>query len=82
MSTAEQMLESYPKKLRHIDQAALLACIGARAECAQTCTACADACPSEPSVADLTACIRTDLDCAAACLRCERAGRELFSALD
>ncbi|MEU2005739.1 hypothetical protein ACH47B_38170 [Rhodococcus sp. NPDC019627] len=50
MSTAEQMLESYPKDLRHIDPATLLAC--------------------------------TDLDCATACLRCERAGRELFSALD
>ena len=35
--------------------------------CAQTCTACADACLSEDSVADLRYCIRTDLDCADIC---------------
>ncbi|XAS68157.1 four-helix bundle copper-binding protein [Micrococcaceae bacterium Sec5.7] len=32
-------------------------------QCAQACTACADACLGEDMVADLTACIRTDLDC-------------------
>jgi hypothetical protein len=35
--------------------------------CAQTCTACADACLSEDMVAELTKCIRTDLDCADIC---------------
>ncbi|MHA4854909.1 four-helix bundle copper-binding protein [Rhodococcus sp. MSC1_016] len=74
MSTAERMLESYPKDLRHIDKAKLLSCIEACTSCAQTCTACADACPSEPSVADLTACIRTNLDCADIC---EATGRVL-----
>ena len=32
--------------------------------CAQTCTACADACLSEEMVADLTTCIRLNQDCA------------------
>lgn len=36
-------------------------------ECAQTCTACADACLSEDMVAELTKCIRTNLDCADIC---------------
>jgi hypothetical protein len=35
--------------------------------CAQTCSACADACLEESSVADLRDCIRTDLDCADVC---------------
>ena len=35
--------------------------------CAQACTACADACLSEDSVAELRKCIRTDLDCADIC---------------
>src|SRR5690554_5492529 len=36
-------------------------------ECAQACTACADACLSEDMVAELTKCIRTNLDCADLC---------------
>ncbi|WP_217615500.1 four-helix bundle copper-binding protein [Cellulomonas sp. GbtcB1] len=36
-------------------------------ECAQACTACADACLSEEMVADLRTCIRTNLDCADSC---------------
>lgn len=36
-------------------------------DCAQVCTACADACLSEESVEELTKCIRTDLDCADLC---------------
>ncbi|HAQ59153.1 MAG TPA: four-helix bundle copper-binding protein, partial [Microbacterium sp.] len=36
-------------------------------ECAQACTACADACLSEEMVAELTKCIRTNLDCADLC---------------
>ncbi|QGQ20854.1 four-helix bundle copper-binding protein [Cellulomonas sp. JZ18] len=36
-------------------------------ECAQTCTACADACLGEEHVADLRACIRLDADCADVC---------------
>jgi hypothetical protein len=36
-------------------------------ECAQACTACADACLSEQNVADLAKCIRSNLDCADIC---------------
>lgn len=35
--------------------------------CAQTCTACADACLAEEMVADLRQCIRLNLDCADIC---------------
>src|SRR5699024_1752734 len=35
--------------------------------CAQTCTACADACLAEEKVADLRNCIRLNLDCADLC---------------
>ncbi len=67
MSTATDMLRTYPKDLGSIDQAALAASIDACFECAQTCTACADACLAEDMVADLTKCIRTNLDCADIC---------------
>ena len=67
MSTAEQMLQAYPKDLGDIDQGKLNVCIQACYECAQTCTACADACLSEDKVAELTKCIRTNLDCADIC---------------
>jgi len=67
MSTAEKMLETYPKDLGSVDKAKIVACIEACIDCAQACTACADACLSEDSVAELTKCIRTDLDCADLC---------------
>jgi hypothetical protein len=68
------MLETYPRDLGHIDRAKLEACIAACFECAQVCTACADACLSEDMVAELTKCIRTNLDCADIC---ETTGRVL-----
>jgi hypothetical protein len=37
-------------------------------DCAQTCTACADACLGEEMIDDLRLCIRLDLDCADICL--------------
>ena len=61
------MLETYPKDLGGVDQEKLATCIAACFECAQTCTACADACLSEDMVAELTKCIRTNLDCADVC---------------
>lgn len=67
MHTVVQMLKSYPKDLGDIDTAKLTKAIQALIECAQACTACADACLSEKSVADLTKCIRSNLDCADAC---------------
>jgi hypothetical protein len=62
-----EMLEAYPKDLGNVDRDRLTACIEECGDCAQTCTACADACLSEDGVADLTKCIRTDLDCADIC---------------
>ncbi|NYH42965.1 hypothetical protein HNR22_002692 [Micromonospora jinlongensis] len=65
-STTMPMLETYPKSI-NLDRAKLAAAIDALTDCAQACTACADACLSEDMVADLTKCIRTDLDCADIC---------------
>lgn len=45
------MLATYPKDLGGVDRQKLAACIAACFECAQTCTACADACLSEDMVA-------------------------------
>jgi len=47
--------------------AALIRCIEACYDCAQTCTVCADACLGEEMVKDLVGCIRLDLDCADIC---------------
>lgn len=66
MPHAKQMLESHPWP-GHIDRQVLADLIEAAAECAQTCTSCADACLSEEGVADLRKCIRIDLDCADVC---------------
>lgn len=76
MTTASQMLQSYPKNLGGVDQAKLAECIQACVDCAQTCTACAcaDACLSEDMIAEMAKCIRTDLDCADVC---EATGRVL-----
>ncbi|GAA1130058.1 four-helix bundle copper-binding protein [Nocardioides aquiterrae] len=67
MHTVEQMLKTYPKDLGGIDTAKLTQTIQSLIECAQACTACADACLSEDNVADLTKCVRSNLDCADAC---------------
>ena len=71
--THKRMLETYPKDLGGIDQDKLADCIAACFECAQVCTACADACLSEDMVAELTKCIRTNLDCADQCATTGRA---------
>ncbi|MCP2030731.1 hypothetical protein L1277_000795 [Okibacterium sp. HSC-33S16] len=68
MTHITSMLETYPKDLGDIDRQRLADCIAACFECAQTCTACADACLSEDMVAELTKCIRTNLDCADVCV--------------
>lgn len=47
-----------------LDQDRLGSFIEEAFQCAQACTACADACLSEPQVQDLRCCIRTNLDCA------------------
>ncbi len=43
MTATAEMLESFPKDLGRADKDKLVACIEACMECAQTCTACADA---------------------------------------
>lgn len=50
-----------------IDPHVLAQAVAAALECAQACTACADACLSEDMVADLRTCIVSDLDCADVC---------------
>ena len=60
------MIESHPGSI-DLDHELLAAALNALVACSQTCTACADACLSEDSVAELTTCIRTDLDCADIC---------------
>jgi hypothetical protein len=61
-----QMLEAYPKSM-NVDRALLARVIESIVECSQACSACADACLSEDSVAELRKCVRTNLDCADVC---------------
>ena len=65
MRTAE-MMNSYPAEI-NLDPDLLARTIDTLVACAQACTACADACLSEETVAELRKCIRTDLDCADIC---------------
>ncbi|GAA4697283.1 four-helix bundle copper-binding protein [Pseudonocardia yuanmonensis] len=61
-----EMIESYPAEINN-DRGVIAAAVEALIDCAQACTACADACLSEESVDQLRKCIRTDLDCADIC---------------
>jgi uncharacterized membrane protein len=63
---ATEMLQTYPKTMS-LDRDLLAGAIEAIVGCSQACTACADACLSEDSVADLRKCVRTNLDCADVC---------------
>lgn len=65
-TTTLPMLETYPKSI-NLDRTKLAAAIDTLLACAQACTACADACLSEDTVAELTTCVRTNLDCADVC---------------
>jgi uncharacterized membrane protein len=64
--SAMTMMDTYPAEI-NLDRRKLAATIDALIECAEACTACADACLSESSVAELTKCVRTNLDCADVC---------------
>jgi Domain of Unknown Function (DUF326) len=66
MSYAGQMLDTYPRTF-NLDARVLASTIDALIECAQACTADADADLSEQNVAELTTCIRLCLDCADVC---------------
>jgi hypothetical protein len=63
---AAQMLDTYPGTFG-FDPGELADAISVLHDCAQTCTACADACLAEAQVADLIRCIRLNLDCADIC---------------
>ncbi|WP_114907821.1 four-helix bundle copper-binding protein [Ornithinimicrobium murale] len=65
MRTVE-MMDTYPATIT-VDRALLASAVDDIVECAQACTACADACLSEEMVGELRTCIRTNLDCADIC---------------
>lgn len=62
----QAMISTHPQVRGNVNEA-LVRAIEAAFDCAQACTACADACLGESSVADLTQCIRFNLDCADVC---------------
>jgi hypothetical protein len=66
MGDARQMLDTYPRDF-NVDAGLLAAAIDALTDCAQACTACADACLGEEHVNDLVKCVRLNLDCADVC---------------
>ncbi|WP_229811992.1 four-helix bundle copper-binding protein [Streptosporangium pseudovulgare] len=60
------MIDTYPADI-NLDRGLIAEAVTALIDCAQACTACADACLSEQQVDQLRKCIRTDLDCADIC---------------
>ena len=66
MNHVQDMLRTHPGE-RQVNIEPLATAIEACFNCAQTCTACADACLGESQVQELTACIRLNLDCADIC---------------
>ncbi|WP_447001842.1 four-helix bundle copper-binding protein [Saccharothrix isguenensis] len=64
--TAMTMMNTYPAEI-NLDRRKLADTIDALIACAEACTACADSCLSESSVAELTKCVRTNMDCADVC---------------
>lgn len=69
--TVHAMTTSHPHPVE-VDPVLLSAAVRATSVCAQSCTACADACLAEDMVAELRRCIRTDLDCADICAAATR----------
>jgi len=66
MSYARQMLDTYARDV-NVDAGVLAATIDALNDCAQACTADADADLSERNVAELVKCIRLCLECTDIC---------------
>jgi hypothetical protein len=64
--TIEEMISAHPS-VSSGERETLARCIEDCFTCAATCTACADACLGEDSVAELVPCIRLNLDCAEVC---------------
>lgn len=73
MAHVQQMIQTHPTRSM-LDTNILSRCIEELYDCAQTCTACADACLGEQHIAMLRRCIRLCLDCADVC---ETTGRML-----
>jgi uncharacterized membrane protein len=66
MDRVRQMFRTHPAPASDAGEEAF-AFVQAAAECASTCTTCADACLQEDDPASLRKCIRLNLDCAAIC---------------
>ena len=66
MSYARQLLDTYPGTV-NVDADVLAATIDALRDCAQACTADADADLREQNLAEMITCIRLCLDCADIC---------------
>lgn len=66
MDRVRRMFESHPHPASDAGDDAFRA-VRAAAECAYTCTTCADACLEEDDPTPLRECIRTNLDCAEIC---------------
>jgi hypothetical protein len=66
MSYARQLLDAYPRTF-NVDAGVLAATIDALSDCAQACTADADADLGEQNLAELVTCIRLCLDCTDVC---------------
>ena len=66
MSYSKQMLDTYPGTFK-VDAAVLASTIDALNDCAQACTADADADLSEQNLSEMVKCIRLCLDCADVC---------------
>ena len=71
MTYAKPMLDAYPRDF-NVDADVLAAFIDAAYQCSEACTACADDCLSEASVAELAKCIRLNEDCADVCVAAGR----------
>jgi hypothetical protein len=67
MTHAREMLASSPSPIPGVDVALLADAAEAALDCAQTCTACANACLGEPNVQEMVRCIRLNLHCADLC---------------
>jgi len=66
MSHAQQILETH-RRGPQLDVGILAACIDACIDCAQSCTACADADLAEPNIEELLACTTLCLNCSDVC---------------
>jgi hypothetical protein len=66
MSTTQEMLTTHPRE-PVMDAATLARSIDVLFDCAQSCTACADACLGEDDVSTVVRCIRLCTDCADVC---------------